>query len=205
ERLDEADRRLLVAASVQGHEFDSTVVSDALEMPPEEVEERLEKLDRVHYFVRPAGEEEFADRTLTLRYRFVHVLYQNMLYGSLQPTRRAGLSARVAASIVRHQGDQSPAHAAQLAILFEAARDFRNAAAQYLEAARHAATLFAFREAVSLSRRGLRSVQALAEDPERVQQELGLQLILGLSLRSIQGWAAPEVEKIYTRARYLCQ
>src|SRR5262249_46164003 len=84
-------------------------------------------------------------------------------------------------------------------------RDFRNAAAQYLEAARHAATLFAFREAVSLSRRGLRSVQALAEDPERVQQGLALQPTLGLSLRSIPGWAAPEVEKIYTRARYLCQ
>ncbi|HEX2453690.1 MAG TPA: protein kinase [Vicinamibacterales bacterium] len=205
ERLDDADRRLLVAASVQGHEFDSTVVSEALEMPAEEVEERLERLDHVHFFVKPAGEQEFADRTLTLRYRFVHVLYQNMLYASLQPTRRASLSGRVAASVVAHQGDQSPAGAAQLAILFEGARDFRNAAAQYLEAARHAATLLAFREAVALSRRGLKAVQALPEDPLRVQQELGLQLILGLSLRSIQGWAAPEVEKIYTRARYLCQ
>ena len=34
-----------------------------------------------------------------------------------------------------------------------------------------------------------------------MQVELGLQLILGLSLRSIQGWAAPEVEKPYLRAR----
>ena len=205
DRLDEADRRLLIAASVQGPEFDSAVVSEALEMAAEEVEDRLERLDRIHFFVKPAGEEEFADRTLTLRYRFVHVLYQNMLYASLQPTRRASLSGRVAAAIVRHQGDQSPAGAAQLAILFEGARDFRSAAAQYLEAARHAATLLAFREAVSLSRRGLKCVQALPEDPGRVQQELGLQLILGLSLRSIQGWAAPEVEKVYTRARYLCQ
>ena len=38
-----------------------------------------------------------------------------------------------------------------------------------------------------------------------MQVELGLQLILGLSLRSIQGWAAPEVEKPYLRARQLCQ
>jgi predicted ATPase len=30
-------------------------------------------------------------------------------------------------------------------------------------------------------------------------------LILGASVRSLQGWAAPEVEKIYTRARQLCQ
>src|SRR5262249_14559861 len=30
-------------------------------------------------------------------------------------------------------------------------------------------------------------------------------MVLALSLRSVEGWAAPEVEKIYTRARQLCQ
>src|SRR5688572_738010 len=40
ERLDEADRKLLVAASVQGHEFDSTVVAEAIDVDPAEVEER---------------------------------------------------------------------------------------------------------------------------------------------------------------------
>ena len=38
-----ADRRLLVAASVQGHEFDSAVVAEALEMDAADVEERLER------------------------------------------------------------------------------------------------------------------------------------------------------------------
>ena len=120
-------------------------------------------------FVKPAGETEFADRTLTLRYRFVHILYQNMLYATLQPTRRAALSGRVAASIVKHQGDHLAGGAAQLAILFEGARDFRNAAVQFLAAAKHAAGLFAFREAISLSRRGLKALEGLPEDPARMQ------------------------------------
>jgi predicted ATPase len=206
ERLDERDRRLLVAASVQGHEFDSTTISEALQIDAAEVEERLEALDRVHVFVKPAGEAEFPDRTLTLRYRFVHILYQNTLYASLQPTRRAALSGKVAASLVQHQGTESAANAAQLAILFEGARNFRAAAAQFLSAAKHAATgLFAFREAITLSRRGLKALDGISEDPVRMQVELGLQLILGLSLRSIQGWAAPEVEKPYLRARQICQ
>ena len=106
ERLDEQDRRLLVAASVQGHEFDSATISEALEMDAAEVEERLEALERVHVFVKLVGEQEFADRTLTLRYRFVHILYQNTLYATLQPTRRAALSGRVAQAIVRHQGSE---------------------------------------------------------------------------------------------------
>ena len=94
--------------------------------------------------------------------------------------------------------------AAQLAVLYEAARDFPKAAAHFLAASQHAAELFAFREAATLAKRGLNALEGLAEDPGRIQQELGLQLILGLSLRSFQGWAAPEVEKVYTRARALC-
>src|SRR6476661_9840379 len=65
--------------------------------------------------------------------------------------------------------------------------------------------LFAFREAISLSQRGLKALEGLPEDAARMQTELGLQLTLGLSLRSIQGWAAPEVEKPYVRARQICQ
>src|SRR5262249_40935226 len=93
ERLGENDRRLLVAASVQGYEFDSAVVARVLKRDAAEVEDRLDELDRVHAFVRIVREQEFPDRTLTLRYRFVHVLYQNALYASLGPTRRASLSA----------------------------------------------------------------------------------------------------------------
>jgi predicted ATPase len=205
ERLDEPDRRLLVAASVQGPEFDSAIVGEVLEMEPSEVEERFDRLERVHVFVKGMGESEYEDRTLTLRYQFVHVLYQNTLYATLQPTRRASLSGRVAAAIVRHEGQSAPSGAARLAMLFESARDFRQAAARFLAAAKHAASLFAFREAIALSRRGLKAVDGLPDEPTRLQLELGLQLILGLSLRSIQGWAAPEVEKPYVRARQICE
>ena len=123
EQVDERDRALLLAASVQGHEFDSAIVSEAIEMDPADVEERLDVLERVHVFVKRGSEDEFPDLTLTLQYQFVHVLYQNMLYASLQPTRRTALSGRVARALVAH-GEHTPASAARLAILFEAARDF---------------------------------------------------------------------------------
>ena len=48
------------------------------------VEERLEQLERVFAFVKLASEAEFPNRTLTLKYRFVHVLYQNALYAGLR-------------------------------------------------------------------------------------------------------------------------
>ena len=208
EQLEERDRALLVVASVQGHEFDSAIVSEAAEMDPSQVEERLDVLERVHVFVKRGAEHEFPDLTLTLGYTFVHVLYQNMLYASLQPTRRALLSGRVARALVAHHdpsAPQAPGMAARLAVLFEAAREFAASAGYYFTAAQHAARLFAFREALSLADRGLKVLRGMPAGPVRTQQELGLQMIRGLALRMMKGWAAAEIEPVFARARELCQ
>lgn len=201
EMLDAEDRRLLVAASVQGHEFDSASLAETSGMDPAEVEERLETLERVHVFVRRGEEQEFPDRTLTLMYRFVHVLYQNMLYASLQPTRRADLSGRVARSMVSHYGEEIGGVAGRVALLFETARDFAASAQHFLAAARHAIGLFAFREAISLADRGLHALKALAGKPEVKALELGLQMTKAVALRSTTGWATPELEATFTRAQ----
>ena len=52
DQLSDEDRRLLAAASVQGYEFDSAIVSNVLAMEAAEVEERLQVLDHIHFFVQ---------------------------------------------------------------------------------------------------------------------------------------------------------
>jgi predicted ATPase len=203
-QLSEADHRLLIAASVQGYEFDSAVVARVLAMDAAEVEERLDVLERVHGFVRLVNERQLSDRILTLRYRFVHVLYQNALYASLRPTRKASLSTAVAEAILDYFGSERAAIASELAILFEAARDFQRAAEYFLLGAEQAVRLSANKEAVVLARRGLDAIQQLRETPERAQQELRLQTILGPALMTTMGFGTPEVEAVYIRARELC-
>jgi hypothetical protein len=166
-QLGEEDRRVLVAASVQGSEFEAAVVARALALDAANVEEQLERLEHVHAFLRLVGEHEFPDRTLTLRYHFVHVLYQNALYASLRPTRRASLSAAVAQALVGYYGEKSTVVAGKLALLWEAAREFARAAACFLQAAQNAARLFADQEAVVLARRGLKLLEALPDSAER--------------------------------------
>ena len=204
-QLGEDDRRLLVAASVQGYDFDSAVIAKALAIDPGEVEERLERLDRVHALVRFIAEDEFADRTLTLRYRFVHLLYQNALYAMLRPTRKASLSAAVAQALLGHYGQQSGKVAAELAHLFEVARDFARAADHNQIAAQNAVQVFANPAAAMLARRGLDLLQSLPDTAERDRQELGLQLVLGYSLSFSIGYASQEVGECMSRARELCR
>ena len=201
--LDDPDRRLLLCASVQGLAFDAAVIARALAIDPADVEERLEDVDRLHGLVRRIEEKELPDGTPTLRYRFAHKLYQNALYLSLTPSRKMSLSGAVAAAIAGFYGDHGPP--LELALLYESARDFARAADAFARAARNDARVGAYQESVVLARRGLKALSSITETTARAQLELELQLVLGLALTATKGYAAPEVEQAYTRARALVE
>lgn len=204
ERLDDGDRRLLGAAAAQGHEFDSAVVAAAIEFDPAAVEERMQLLERVHGLVRLLREDEFPDRTLTMRYAFVHALYQQALYADLSPTRRTAISRALAQSLESHYGDESASAAAQLACLYEAGRDFLQGARQFHQAAQNAAQVFAHRDAVQLARRGLGLLQGMPRSATRDALELSLQTTLGLQLQVTEGYGSEPARLAYNRARELC-
>src|SRR5712692_2017145 len=63
----------------------------------------------------------------------------------------------------------------------------------------------AYMEAVAHLTKGLEVLKALLDTPERVQQELTLQLALSDALLAVKGFTAPDMEKTLTRARELCQ
>jgi TolB-like protein/predicted ATPase/Flp pilus assembly protein TadD len=204
-QLSEDDRKLLVAASVQGYEFDSAVVAEVLGLEADEVEERLEKLERVFAFVKLVSESEFPNRMLTLKYRFVHMLYQNVLYASLRATRKAALSREVAKALERAYGERAVSVANELAALWEAAREFERAADYFVIAARAALQINAHREAAQIAERGLEALLKHPETAERNSRELDLQLTLGMSLQAVRGWTNPRAEAAFSRAQQLCE
>ena len=178
DQLDETARRLAVAAAVQGNEFDSATVAKALAMDPADVEERLERMERLHGLVRLMGERELPDSTLTLRYSFVHVLYQNALESSLMATRKTSLSGAVAEALIGFYEERSGEVAPEAALLFHDARDFARASDYFLQAARNAARVYAYPEAVALCKRAIADAQKLKGAP-RDRRVLAAALELG--------------------------
>ena len=203
ERLSEQDRQVLVAGSVQGFEFDSAVVARALQIAAEDVEERLERIERAHGIIRLIEEHELSGRTPSLRYAFTHHYYHNVFHETLRAARRQKLSAATAAALREYRGTAGVL-ASQLAVLYETAHDFQQAAVHFLAAAKHAAHVFANQETVLLARRGLDALTALEPSDDRDRLELQLQASLGFALTSLAGYASPEVEAAYLRARVLC-
>ena len=203
--VSDAHRRLLGAAAVQGDDFDSAVLSRVLEMDAAEVEEQLEVLDRVFALVSLVEETEMPDRTLNCRYRFAHMLYQEYCLGLLRPSRKAALYGATARALEALHQAQAPEIAAKLALLFEGARDFRQAADYFLLAAGNATAVFAHRESAVMARRGLDAVRSLPRSPERDAQELRLQLALGGSLCMTVGYAGEATVSCFSRALALAQ
>lgn len=203
DQLDIADRRLLSVGSIQGYEFDAFIAAEVLARNVADVEERLEYLERVHGLVCLVRELEFPDGTLTLRYRFVHVLYQNSLDAAAPPSRRSQWSAAVARALLSHHGKQNAVIASEAALLFEKARAWALAAECFYLAVRYPLCLHAHKEAAVLARRGLEMLARLPDSPERALQEVRLQFALGLALQQSEGFAAPVVVEAYKRARAL--
>ena len=199
-QLGEDDRTLLAAASVQGYEFDAAVVARVLSRDIAAVEERLESLDRVHRFVTLVDERELPDGTLTSRYRFVHVLYQNALYAQLRAARRVALSAAVAETLTQFHGTRDAEIATELAALYEAARNNWRAAQYCRVATQQAAQLFASQEVLVLAKRGLTLLEGTPVTRERRETELGLLISLGNAFIALRGWSSDEVLQTYTRA-----
>jgi DNA-binding SARP family transcriptional activator/predicted ATPase len=204
EQLGEADRQLVAAASVQGYECDAPILAEVLGTGTAAVEERLDALERLHGLVRRQREHQFPDGTLAVCYRFVHGLYQNALYARLTPSRRAELSRSVAEALLGRYRDRSAEVAAEVAFLFEAARDVTRAVEYFAAAAERAAQVHAHGEAVTLAQRGLGLLLSLPDTLERTQRELALQLRLAFSAQVSTGYSAPEVGAGMDRARAIC-
>jgi class 3 adenylate cyclase/predicted ATPase len=137
-------------------------------------------------------------------YRFKHALVHEVAYRSLLRSRRQQLHARIAAVLEEHFPQTAETHPelighhyAEAGLRDQAVVYFQRAGARALECS-------AYLEAISHLARGLELLEASPDITGRVQCELELQLALGSALMATRGYAAPEVEQAYVRARALC-
>jgi predicted ATPase len=161
-------------------------------------------LARQGQFVQAQGTEVWSDGTVAGRYRLCHALYHEVVYARVPLGRRAHLHRQIGRRLEAGYGLQAPEIAAELAVHFEQGGDYDRAVHYLQHAGDNAMQRWAHQEAIAYIRRGLELLESQPDTPARAQQELDLQLALGPALMAANGWAAPEVEQTYARARVLC-
>ncbi len=138
-------------------------------------------------------------------YRFRHALIQETAYNSLLRSKRQQYHQQIAQVLEQRFPDLCATQPELLAHHFTAAGLHRQAIHYWQQAGQRALARSANLEATAHYRQGLAALAHLPPSPEQARQELALQISLGVPLLMTRGYASPEVEQTYRRARELCR
>jgi class 3 adenylate cyclase/predicted ATPase len=138
-------------------------------------------------------------------YLFKHALIQDSAYQSLLKSTRQQYHTQIARVLEERFPETKETQPELLAHHYTEAGLREEAIVYWRKAGQRAMGQSANLEAIGHLTKGLELLTTLPDTPERTQQELMLQIVLGPALMTTKGFAAPEVEKAYARALELCQ
>lgn len=137
-------------------------------------------------------------------YLFKHALIRDAAYQSLLKRTRQRYHRRIAEVFVAQFPTTLETQPELAAQHYTEAGQLDQAIPYWQQAGQRALQRSANLEAVQHLSVALALLATFPETAARVQQELDVQIALGSALMAAKGWAAPEVEQTYGRARALC-
>ncbi len=199
DQLGAAEKELLQTAAVIGREFSLSLLTQVAQQDEDTLVPLLSRLQTAEFiYEQPAFPE--------VEYTFKHALTQEVAYHSLLSERRQDVHARTAQAIASLFHEQlNDRRLRELAYHSAQSGNTEKAVEYYQRAGELALKNSAYTEAIRDLNHALDLLPALPHTPDRSQQELTLLISLGSCLMATKGYAAPEVERVYTRARELAR
>ena len=197
DQLGAAEKDLLQTAAVIGREFSLSLLTQVTQEAEETLVPVLSRLQTAEFiYEQPAFPE--------VEYTFKHALTQDVSYNSLVSERRQDVHARTAQAIESlFHAQLNDRRLRELAYHSAHSGNTKKAVEYYQRAGEMALKQSAYTEAIRDLNHALDLLPALPPTPDRPQQELTLLISLGSCLMATKGYAAPEVERVYSCAREL--
>ncbi len=198
DRLPAEEKALLQTLAVLGKAFAWSLLTQVTDQLDEELQRILAHLQAEEFIYEQPAFPESA-------YIFKHALTQEVAYNTVLLERRRVLHERAAQAIEGLFAERLPEHYHALAHHYSRSGNTTKAIDYLHRAGQLVVERSAYAEAVSHLTTALELLTTLPETRDRSQQELGVQMTLGPALRATKGGNAPEVERLNTRARELCE
>jgi DNA-binding SARP family transcriptional activator len=190
-------KEIAQVGAVIGREFDYDLLRSVAAQPASEIDVSLERLVESGLVNKSASPSR---RT----YAFKHALVCDAAYETLTGNEKRRLHASIARAIPDHFPSEAHARPEIKARHYTAARLPREALGFWLKAGELAKTRSANREAVAHLNRGLRLIESASlEEPERRRWKRHFLMAIGPAVMVLRGYATPESEDIFERARQL--
>jgi predicted ATPase len=200
-RVSDETRRILGTAAVIGRSFTFALLEAATRVEAEQLIDLVEEAEKAGLI---ASRLRYPDA----QFKFSHELIRRAVLDDLSVARRQRLHRNVAAAIELLHPNTAEDHAEDLAhhLWNAGAAAETGKTLRYLQIAGTKAVQTAANSlAVGYFKKALEIVNSAPDSPERVQTELMLQVCLSVPLITTKGFASPEVEAVYARARHLCR
>ncbi len=198
DRLPADEKRLLQTAAVVGTDFPFPLLQAVAEVPEAELRRSLTYLQAAEFIYETRLFPE-------LEYTFKHALTYQVAYESLLQERRRELHTRIMEALEALTGDRLSEQVERLAHHALRGEVWDKALTYFQQAGNKTAARSAHIEAIGHLTTALDLLKRLPDAPHHIAQELALQTTLGSALMATRGYAAPEVEQAYGRARELCR
>jgi len=191
-------KTLLQTLAVLGKEFAWSLLTAVADQPEDELQRLLAHLQAEEFLYEQPAFPESA-------YTFKHVLTQEVAYNAVLLEWRRVLHEHTAQAIEGLFPERLAEHYNALAHHYSRSGNTAKAVDYLHRAGQQAVERSAYAEASSHLTAALDLLTTLPETRECSQKELGVQMALGIALGATRGYATPEVERLYTRARELCE
>jgi adenylate cyclase len=193
--------RILGTAAVVGRSFTFPLLEAATHLAPDRLIDAVEDAENAGLI---SSKLQYPDA----RFNFAHEVIRRVVLDELSAARRQRLHLNIAEAFELLYADSVEDHAEDLAHHFwsaGAAAD-RVKTVFYLQAAgEKASRSSANNTAIGHFRKALQLIRSLPETPQRLRQELSLEINLATSLMAAKGFPTGEVVEVHTRARKLSQ
>jgi class 3 adenylate cyclase/predicted ATPase len=198
DRLPAREKEILQTLAVVGREFPLSLTRRLVNCSDDELEGTLTVLQGAEFINELPGSAD-------IQYAFKHALTQEVAYNSILIERRKLLHERAGQALETIFAAQLDHHLNELARHYKRADNIHKAIEYLGRAGQQAIQRCAHADAIDTLTDAIDLVQQLPDTPERIEQELSLQLTLGPVYFHIKGWGSPEAARSYTRVRELCE
>jgi len=191
-------RESIQLAAVLGHEFSYELIRGVSLADDVDLAQHLEQLVTSEFLYQRGVLPESS-------YIFKHALIQDAAYNSLLISRRQQYHQQVAQVLEERFPETAESEPELLAHHFTEAGMLQEAVDYWERAGQRAIHHSASPEAVNHLTNGLAMVETFPDTADKNNRELSLLVRLATPLIATKGYAAPEVEKVLSRARHLYQ
>jgi predicted ATPase len=191
-------KQLLQTLAVIGRESALGLIQQTVSSEGAQLERTLADLQASEFIYEQAAASG-------VEYVFKHALTQEVSYNSLLIQRRKQIHESAGQALESIFAEQLEDHLSQLAHHYSHSDNVEKAIEYLGRAGRQALQRSAHTDAVASFRAAIDLLQRLPESPERNQREMLLQLVLGVALGVVNGWASPQAERAFSRTRELCK